>query len=478
MKWAIGQVGKWVGRYKFHILIFIFSFLILTKFNIDPDLGWHLATGREFLQEGRIIWGDQFSWTMPGYIWGNSYFAYQILVTYLFGNFGHVVTGAIFGILAGTAVLILVIDRKIDFWQFLTVALATAVASASLGIRPHTISFFCFSLLLVFVERKFFNKPKHVFLWFAFFAIWANFHRGFLVGILVLGVYQAIDVVWQKVRLQKDLAIRLSCIVGSILGTFVTPFGWQVWKSAVFDDLTSRDNLLTIAEWQSSAIYFPINLLFALSGAIFIYVFFKQTKKQEPHWFLIAAAIFMFSFVATSFIFFWWAIFIFLISRMLNLRVLKSANFSVKLPIFFSTASFLMIFFLSFLVNFLQSYNLKSRLLLDGYPVEALSFVKDKGLSEKIFNEYGWGGFIDWQAPETLVFIDGRMASWKMAGGRGILADYLAIMRGECEHFYQYDIRVVLVKKNQETSCFFDFQLAYEDSVAKVLIREDVDRLR
>src|SRR3990167_6867256 len=374
MKWAIGQVGKWVGRYKFHILIFIFSFLILTKFNIDPDLGWHLATGREFLQEGRIIWGDQFSWTMPGYIWGNSYFAYQILVTYLFGNFGHVVTGAIFGFLASTAVLILGIERKIDFWQFLTVALATAVASASLGIRPHAISFLMFALLLVFIEKTFFKSFLHILFWFVFFSIWANFHRGFVVGLVVMFVYLAIDVVWRKVRLQKDLAIRLSCIVGSILGTFVTPFGWQVWKSAVFGDLTSRDNLLTIAEWQSSAIYFPINLLFALSGAIFIYVFFKQTKKQEPHWFLIAAAIFMFSFVATSFIFFWWAIFIFLISRMLNLRVLKSANFLVKLPIFFSTVSLLAAVFLSFFVNLAKSYSLDSRLKLDGYPVEAINF--------------------------------------------------------------------------------------------------------
>lgn len=450
----------------------------MAKFNIDPDLGWHLATGREFLQEGRIIWGDQFSWTMPGYIWGNSYFAYQILVTYLFGNFGHVVTGAIFGILASLAVLILVIGRKIDFWQFLTVTLATAVASTSLGIRPHTISFLMFALLLVSIEKKFFKSFLHILFWFVFFSIWANFHRGFVVGLVVLFAYLGIDFVWPRLKPKKDILLRLACVVSAFLGTLATPFNLKLWSSAVFGDLLSRDNLLTIAEWQSAAIYFPVNLLFALSAIIFIYIFWRQTGKVSPHWFLIAAAIFMFAFLATNFVFFWWAIFIFLVCRKLNLKMLESTNSWTKLPVIFSTAAFVAAIFLSLVLNFWQSKDLRLRLLLDSYPVDAVNFIQRKGLTQGLFNDYGWGGFIDWQAPGTLVFIDGRMASWKMAGGRGILADYLAIMRGECEHFYQYDIRVVLVKKDQETSCFGNFQLAYENSVAKVLIKEDVDRLR
>lgn len=472
MRWVIGRLGSWVGRYKFHILIFVFSFLIFTKFNIDPDLGWHLAIGGHFLETGKIILGDEFSWTMPGYVWGNSYFLYQLLVAYIFGHFGHLAAGAFFGTLATLAVSALIYGKKLDLWRFLAVILGASVGSASLGIRPHTVSFLMFALLLVFVERGFFKRPKHILLWFAFFAIWANFHRGFLVGLLVISVYLAIDVIWQKVRTQKDLTIRLSCIAGSILGTFVTPFGWQVWKSAVFGDLTSRDNLLTIAEWQSSAIYFPMNLLFAISGAIFIYVFFKQTKKQEPHWFLIAAAIFMFSFVATSFIFFWWAIFIFLISRRLDLKVLKSENFLVKLPIFFSAVSLLAAVFLSFFANFAKSYSLDARLKLDGYPVGAINFMKEKGLSTKIFNEYGWGGFVDWQGGETLVFIDGRMASWRKAEGGGILADYLAITRGRCEYLSKYDVSVVLAKKNDKWSCFDNWKVVYQDGLAKVLVKD------
>ncbi len=295
---------RWVAKYRYYLAIFITSVFTLTKFNIDPDLGWHLATGREFLQIGRIIWGDQFSWTMPQYIWGNSYFFYQVVVAWLFEHFGHLVTGAVFGTLASLAVLILAYGKRIDFWQFLAIILATSVGGTSLGIRPHTISFLMFTLLLVFIERRFFEKPKHILLWFAFFAIWANFHRGFLVGLLVRFSYLGIDLVWRKVRSGKNIKIYMLCASVALLGTFITPFSLKLWGSAVFGDLSSRDNLLTIAEWQSSAVYFPINLLFALSGVIFIYIFYKQIKKAEPHWFLIAAAIFMFSFVATSFILF------------------------------------------------------------------------------------------------------------------------------------------------------------------------------
>ncbi|HLA04269.1 MAG TPA: hypothetical protein VJ065_03490, partial [Patescibacteria group bacterium] len=63
-------------------MLFVLSFLILTKFNIDPDLGWHLTIGERFLKGGEIVRGDPFSWTMPGYEFGNYFFLYQIAVTF------------------------------------------------------------------------------------------------------------------------------------------------------------------------------------------------------------------------------------------------------------------------------------------------------------------------------------------------------------------------------------------------------------
>ena len=258
------------------LLLFFFGFLIFTRFQIDPDFGWHLAIGEKFLRDGQIVTVDEYSWTMPGYLWGNSYFLYQVLVAYLFAHFGFFLTAIFFGFLAALGI-VLCVYKNLNLVTIFFVAVGSVVAIATLGIRPHTISLLMFSLLLVLLEKGFF---KFSLFWFFFFALWANFHRGFVIGILVLGVYIFLDYIRLK-SIQKRVRVRprVAVVVFAILGTFLTPAPFLIWKSAVFDDLTSRTNLFFIAEWQSITFYFPINLVFALSGLIFIYILFKMFSK-------------------------------------------------------------------------------------------------------------------------------------------------------------------------------------------------------
>ena len=58
------------------------------------------------------------------------------------------------------------------------------------------------------------------------------------------------------------------------------------------------------------------------------------------------------------------------------------------------------------------------------FPVEATNFVKQAGLSGKMFNTYGIGGYLIWELwPDWKVFIDGREDVYLRAG---VLEDYLA----------------------------------------------------
>jgi len=449
-------------------LVFIFSFLILTRFNIDPDLGWHLAYGREFLEVGRIIRVDEFSWTMSGYAWGNSYFLYQILVTFIFNNFGHIASGLIFGVLAAIGVTL--IFKRVDLWKFLLLWISAMLASANLGIRPHTFSFLFFAVLLVLLERRFFEKWWQPFFWFSFFCLWANLHRGFLVGLLVFGAFVILDALFLRAQKKRiKFSKRVPSLVAAILGTLVTPFPFELWHSGVIIDVTSKANLLTIAEWQSIAFFFPINLLWAFCGLVFIYVFLKKSKEIEPVWLLIGAGCFMFSFIVSTFAFYWVLIFLFIVSRHLEFKFFLKWDFWAKLPLWFSIGAVFVVVFLSQLAHALESYELANRLKIDKYPVGALDFLRQNNLGASIFNEYGWGGFIDWRYPEIQVFIDGRMASWRKEEGRGILDDYLAIRGGKCDALGNYGIQTVLVNRDTDTKCFSEFNKVYEDEVAKVL---------
>ena len=458
---------KIISQYKFHLLIFIFSFLILTRFQIDPDLGWHLAIGNEFLQSGQILRADPFSWTMPNYLWGNSYFLYQIFVAFLFNNFGHIITFLIFGFLASLTVAVLTLHKKLNLEKSLVILLGAGIATVNLGTRPHTISFLMFSILLIFLERDFFKKYWHVLIWFLFFALWANLHRGFVLGALVLFGFLILKSL--KKFKSKNL-IWVLCIFASLLGTLITPFPLSIWQSGVIFDLASPVNLLNIAEWQPVVVYFPVNLLFGLSGLIFIYIFLKNFKKVDPIWIIIAALIFALPFLATNFVFYWVALFIFVTSRYFDFKIKLKRDLWAKIPIALSAFATMIAIVLSFSENLLKALDLKNLLVLNGYPVQAASYLKRESLTSSVFNEYSWGGYLDWQAPEMKVFIDGRMASWKKEDDTFILADYLDIKRGKCDLLSTYDIKVLLVKKNDKFSCFGNWQVVYEDSLASVLV--------
>ena len=470
MKCAINCLGNWVSRKRFvfsrrfHLLIFLFSFLILTKFTIDSDFGWHLAMGREFLETGKIIIFDHFSWTMPGYRWGNSYFLYQIFITLIFNNLGHIFLGFLFGFLASISVLIL-LPKKLDLAKAFIVFLGVGLASINLGIRPQTISFLTFCLLLVFLDRRFFEKWKHIFLWLLLFAIWVNFHRGFFAGLTVLSFYLILDFLENK----KNLLMKAGCFLAAVLGTMLSPLPFDLWKSAVFFDLTSRQNLTSIAEWQSTTIYFPINLFYALSGLIFVFILFKNFKKIPPIWFLLASFIFAFGFLAVNFVFFWSAIFIFVGTRYFDFKI-DLRDFWAKVPIVASSSAVFISIFLYFILQLLQSFSLKTQLFFDGYPYMAVEYLRKENLTENLFNEYVWGGYIDWQFSEAKVFIDGRMASWSKSG-KNILGDYIEIKKGNCEVAKNYDIKVALIKKNEKIPCFGKWQKIYEDSIAVVFKR-------
>lgn len=467
------MIKRFFASRKYHILILLVGFFILTRFEIDPDLGWHIVYGQKFLESGEIIRKDTLSWTMPGYSWGNSYFLYQVLVAFLFDKFGHILTALVFGLIAASALLFL-LPKKLDFAKVLVVFLGVAVALANLGVRPHLFSFWFFSLLLFLLDKRFYRSVGHVLFWFLFFTIWANIHRGFLVGLVVLAVYILMEILIEKSQKKKIsiLSSGLLCIFAGFGATLANPFNLKLWQSAVFLDLTSKDNLLSIAEWHSTVLFTPINLIFGLSAVLFIYVLHKNFEKVDPKLFLISCAIFMFSFLAAAFLFFWAAIFIYLMSRNFSWNRKIEFDSMAKIPIIFSFICVVVVLILNSFVNFLESYNLEHRFKLDGYPVEAVRYLRERGNYGRLFNEYAWGGYIDWQAKEFKVFIDGRMASWLFDNESSILGDYMAITgQKDCSFVDRYEIKTVLISTKTNDSCFDSFGKIYEDATAKVLVR-------
>ena len=57
----------------------------------------------------------------------------------------------------------------------------------------------------------------------------------------------------------------------------------------------------------------------------------------------------------------------------------------------------------------------------DGNPVGAIAFMRRTGLSGRMLNDYGYGGYLIWAAPEYKVFVDGRA---ELYDATGLLKEY------------------------------------------------------
>lgn len=458
-----------IRRYKFHFLLFVFAFLVLSRFQIDPDLGWHLAYGEHFLKTGEVLKRDIFSWTMPGYEWGNAYFLYELSVAILFRHLDFWGTAIVFGLLGAFATFV-ILPRKLNWVQALLVLLGTTVGVGAVGVRPSMISYLMAALLFFLLGRGFSLNTRFAFFWFTFFALWANFHQGFLVGLLLFAVFVVVDAVFNKRSFKDTAFLKALLMVGVVfLSAFLTPYNFYILRS-VFFDLSGSGMWFYIAEWQPVAFYFPTNMFMGLTGFLFVFVFFKNFKRLDPRWFIVFSLAFMLPFLAAVFAPFWAAAFVYFAPRYLKftIELTKANRLMLGLVVGCAAAAF----FLSFATTLTESVQTDRRLASDNYPVEAVKFLKEQGLTEGVFNQYAWGGYIDWQAAEIPVFIDGRMTGWRKAQGGYILRDYLDISRGRCDGVSEYDIRVVLIEKGSSAACFANFIEVYSDEVAKVLVRE------
>jgi hypothetical protein len=64
------------------------------------------------------------------------------------------------------------------------------------------------------------------------------------------------------------------------------------------------------------------------------------------------------------------------------------------------------------------------------YPIEAVRWIRShrQDVGTRLYNDYGYGGFLLWHFPGEKIFIDGRMPAWRI-GDRRIFQDYADLNR-------------------------------------------------
>lgn len=254
----------------------------------DPDLFWHLATGRWIVDNRRIPMTDPFSWTVPGREW----IAHEWLTEVVFeavhrvGGFGLLVAISI-AVIVATFAVVARSARALGAADGVsgTLLLVGAFGSAhTWGPRPQVITLLLFAW---FVARlRTWSRalvPTTPWLFVPVTVVWSNMHGGFVFGLTAVWAFAlavSVEAVaarvlpsrlaltvrgWRPVRTAAELGRLWLVALGCVLASMATP---NTWKGLVYPFTYLGDNASTryVGEWVKPWLAFRWMPFFAIAA--------------------------------------------------------------------------------------------------------------------------------------------------------------------------------------------------------------------
>jgi hypothetical protein len=484
------------------LLLLLFMVNLTVQPLVEPDFGWHLRAGLDFLDRGgHLPEHDPYSHTMPDWPWIEHAWLTDVVIALIYREFGS--AGALsvmlwFGAVAIAAFVIGAARAESSRTSRLAaIVVSLWVALPYLGARTQLVSLVGIALVLWLYHHVAQRGPWFVWLYPPLFLVWANLHGGFTAGLVFLGLILATStalriaaVQWPLLRhlyeplLTGKQLILLTVSVGlSGAVTLVNPYGWRLHRE-IYESLSDRFMLEHLREWQ------PVSFDGWAGTALLLYMVIVAGfsalwyRRIEPvRWVLLAASL-------------GWAMWhsrnvtIFLVVTVpLVAEVFEAGAIRMRqlVPYRGRAMAVATLTLITGLVLISLDGDHLERIVSAGidperfferteYPIEAVSWIKGHPheLGSRLYNDYGYGGFLLWWMPEQKVFIDGRMPAWRI-DDRTILYDYLIINGGgppALRLLEKYGIDWGLIQRNSPLAAALSADSGWRElySDAKVVI--------
>ena len=445
----------------------------------EPDIWWHLRNAAYLLQQHSFPRVDTYSFGAAGSPWLDHEWLSEVPFFLGFKAMG------LQGILAVFSTVLVLIYAGVYYrscragadCKDATIAtlLAIFLGIVSLGPRMLVFGWLCMVGLLLVLDR-FQRTAKGLWLLPPLFALWINLHGSWVFGMVVLGIIIASGLVegeWGLVVARRwtpgELKKLLLALAASLAALFVNPFGYKLLLYP-FDLLFRQpSNMKYIEEWQS--VNFSIwigGLALAVIFALLAAALFSRRKWKLDEVLLTAFALWA-ALSHVRLLFFAGLILVPILAQHLKLfppyereRDKPWLNAGIMAGMVGLT-----------IFSFPSGATLQQQVSGE-YPTAALVFMQRQHITGRIFNQYGWGGYMEWYAPELKPFIDGRADIFVY---NGTFYDSLKItsLKESFAILDKYKIEYVLLKPNQPLAYLLyhssAWRLIYEDKVAKLYQR-------
>lgn len=417
--------------------------------NYQTDLWHHLARGRVYVEEGRLLDHDEFTYTVEGQPFRDVNWGWQIAFYNLYRLGGiRLVQVANSAVLALTMAFLFALAYRRSA-SAVTSALVCVVAFVGLWplliVRPQTFSLLLFVVLLTVLEFAA-RKPRWLLAAPVVMGLWVNVHGGFPVGLVLIGAHLlAVSVTafgddppGARNGLRRVAAACLpwgTCLAASVASTLANPYGWHVYE---YVGLTSGTaSARRIDEWLPPGLDSLTGKVWALS--LLAAVLLQALPGRRPTLRdLIIPCCFLPPACGAVRMVAWWLI---AFTPVVATRLpdvwprLRQADAGDERPT--ASAALVIVFLLGAAiasVPWLERYNPVFRIPGRGHRTEtdlqaAADYIAADG-GGRVFTRFAWGEYAGWALrPYGRVFMDGRIEIFPDK----VWSDYAAVTRGRAD---------------------------------------------
>jgi hypothetical protein len=411
--------------YSLVFLTFSIFFKLFNQLDVDYDFWLHIFMGRQSLLQGEIQRFDIYSFTNYGAAVINHEWLAQIIWAKMFDVCGETGVIAFRWLLS---LLIIFFAAKIicfktnDQLSRIIILISFAVVvSRGISFRMHMFSYL---FLLMVLYLIYFYLPKKrcltVILLGLLFALWANLHGAFVLGLFIFFIY----FLEKRLKIEgKRWTWQDAIIVLPLLMTLINPYGFKLW-CYIISELSNPISHKYITEWQRfdfSSREIPF-IIILLSTWVAFFTGSREKKISETIM-LVVASIMGFSSVRHT------PLFVILalpaVASHLEGAILKIKNTGRESKTISSVGVIsisillLSVSFLFFYLGVKDGWNLQTR--KDPLPVKAVSYLQNNNIEGNLWLPLHWGGYALYHLyPSIKVSIDGR---WAMTYTHKVMQD-------------------------------------------------------
>src|SRR5579864_372247 len=434
---------------------------------VDTDLGWHLRNGQFMLTNWAFPRNDAYSFTAADANWIDHSWLSELVYFSAYWLSGLRGIFIVFFLTVATVVLTIFFLSLRRAEDPLSAAVVTIFGGllAMVAFTPRAQNFGWLFFAAVFAILSRYRDSRAVPLWLlpTLFLVWVNSHGSWPFGIAIFAIIFAAGFIrddigglraapWSPAEARALGITFASCI--AVL--FVNPFGYRLVLYPFDMAFRQTLNVMLGGEWasvdfnDSRGIFVMIVL-----AAVFVMALMPRQRWRIDDVLLVAFALFCglkhIRFLVVTGI---------VLPPILAPQLGRLSTYDPRRERYVLNAAIILIVAITIVGWFPNNQYLESE-LSDFFPSAAVRYLNEHPLQGNMFNQYEWGGYLEWKLPQAKTFIDSRTDIFEY---NGILRDYVAIstLNHAQELLLRYRIAYILYPANSPLAHFLSQSLEWE----------------